>query len=162
MERRKKVLTEEGERKDRIIQQSGKQHLMSVYQGDIRAEDEQTTAEIDQLKVVHSSEVEQLQLQIRDLNTRSQLVTAKMEAELAESKSYGTLYEQSELQLAQERETSKKLMADKYDFQSELSESQLENTILQCTISKLQADISGLKISGHKHDSNFSFCVELL
>ena len=174
----KRALTEEGERKDRIIQQKDSQ--ISVHKEEVRAKEKQKTTEIDQLKVAHSSEVEQLQLQVRDLNTQSQLVTANMEAELVELKSHAVLYEsqiennsknqsqereqfeemiakereQSELQLAQERNTNKKLMTDNHDLQSDLSKLRLENTTLQCTISELQADIVGKNSAIQKNNAS--------
>ena len=143
----KRALTEEGERKDRVIQQ--KESQISLHREEIRDKDE----EIDGLKVAHSSEVEQLQLQAKDLNTQSELITAKMEAELVELKSHAVLcesqIEQSKLQLAQERETNKKLIQD---LQSDLSKSKSENTTLQCTISELQADIVGKNSDIQKND----------
>ena len=48
---------------------------------------------------------------------------------------------QSEFQLAQEREVNRKLIADNQDFQSDLSKLRSENTMLQVTISELQADV---------------------
>ena len=81
----KRALTEEGERKDRVIQQ--KESQISLHKEEVRTKDEEKTAEIDQLKLAYSSEVEQLQLQVRDLNTQSQLMKAKNEAETTELKS---------------------------------------------------------------------------
>ena len=160
----KKALTEERERKDRVIQQKESQ-ISSL--GEVRAKEEQKTAEIDRLNVLHSSEVEQLRLHIRELNTQNQLVTANLEAEVAELKSNATIYksqieansraliqereqskeiiaverEQSELQLAKEREINRKLVADNQDLQSDLSKFRSENTKLKYTISELQANI---------------------
>ena len=70
-----------------------KENQISSLREEVRAEKEQKTAEIDRQKLAHSSEVEQLQLQVRDLNTQNQLVTAKMEAEVAELRSKAILYE---------------------------------------------------------------------
>ena len=64
----KRALTEEGERKDRVIQQKA-------------------NAEIHRLKLAHSSEVEQLRLQVSDLNAQSQFENAKNVAETTELKS---------------------------------------------------------------------------
>jgi hypothetical protein len=146
IEEEKRTLTEEGERKDRAVQQ--KESLISSLREDARTKEEQKSAEIDQLKLAHSSEVEQLRLQIRDLNTQKQLAAAKMEAEVAEWKSNATVYkslmetssralfqeqEQFKQKIAQEREANMKLIVDNQNLQS-------ENTNLLCTISGLQAD----------------------
>ena len=80
--REKRALTEEGERKDRAVQQ--KESQISSLREEVQIEKQQKSAEIGRLKLAHSSEVEQLHLQVRDLNTQKQLFTAKMEAEVAE------------------------------------------------------------------------------
>ena len=87
----KRALREEGERKDRVIQQNEEQ--ISIYRKGIQAKDQQKAAEIDQLKLVHSSEVEQLRLQVRGLNAQKQLLNDEKEAEVAEMKSKVTAYE---------------------------------------------------------------------
>ena len=162
----KRALTEEGERKDRVIQQDEKQMLF--YQEEIQAKKEQKIAEIDQLKVAHSSEVEQILLQVRDLNTQNQLIKAENEAKITELRSkYGALEtqiennaktllqereqcellfrkerQQFEAQLAKERETNRKLMVDNQDLQTELSKSRSETATLTGTNSKLRSDIA--------------------
>ena len=85
VEEEKRTLTEEGERKDRAIQQ--KESQISSLREEIQAKEEQKSDEIDRLKLAHSSEMEQLHLQVRDLNAQKQLDTSKMEAEIAELKS---------------------------------------------------------------------------
>ena len=132
----KRTLTEEGERKDRVIQQN--EDEMSLHRQEVQIEKEQKIAEIDRLKLAHSSEVEQLQLQVRDLNTKSQLTKVENEAEITELKSKAGAFE---TQLAKEREANRKLMVDIRDLQFELSESRSEITILQDTNSRLQSDI---------------------
>ena len=81
----KRALTEEGERKDRVIQQ--KENEISLHREEAQAEKDKNSAEIHRLKLAHSSEVEQLRLQVRDLNTQSQFKNAKNEAETTELKS---------------------------------------------------------------------------
>jgi chromosome segregation ATPase len=150
VEEEKRALTEEGERKDRAVQQ--KESQISLLREEIRAKEEEKIAEIDQLKLAHSSEVEQLRLQVRDLNTQKQFVIAKMEAEVAELKSNATVYksqieansraqfqEQKQFKqvIIQDREANKKLIAD---LQSDLSTVKSENANLLCTILELQAD----------------------
>ena len=154
-------MTEEGERKDRAIQQ--KENQISSLREEARAKEKQKCAEIDRLKLSYFSEVEQLRIQVRDLNTQNHLVTSKMEAQIAELKSKAMLYEsQTEtkykaliqereqfkqiisrerellnVQLAQERERIKCLIADNHDLQSILSKLTSENATLQHTISEL-------------------------
>ena len=117
----KRTLIEEGERKDRAIQV--KESQISSLGEEVRAKEERKTAEIDQLKLAHSSEVELLRLQVRDLNTQNQMVTTKMEAEVAELKSNATIYksqiETNSRALIQEREQSKEILAKERE-QSEL------------------------------------------
>ena len=133
----KRALTEEGERKDRVIQQ--KEDEISLHRQEVQIEKEQKIAEIDRLKLAHSSEVEQLRLQVRDLNTKSQLTKVENEADITELKSKAGA---SETQLAKEREANRKLMVDVRDLQSELLESRSEITTLQDTNSRLQSDIT--------------------
>ena len=110
----KRALTEEGERKDRVIQQK--------------------VAEVDRLKLVHYSEVEQLQLQVRDLNTKYQLMKAENEAKIGELKSKaGALESQVENNaktLLQEREQS----AIRLTEEREHSEIQIKKEREQCEV----------------------------
>ena len=76
------ALTEERNQKDRVIQKKNKQ--ISLLREVVQAKEKQNTAEIDQLKLAHSSEVEQLRLQVRDLNTKNHLTKAENEAEIVE------------------------------------------------------------------------------
>ena len=82
VEEEKRVLTEEGERKDRVIQQ--KESQISLHREEVQAEKRKKIAEIDRLKLVHSSEVEQFRLQVRDVNTKRQLTKAENRAEIEE------------------------------------------------------------------------------
>lgn len=62
-----RVLTEEGQRKDRIIKQGGSK--ISSLGEEIQTKHKQNITDMNQMKLSHSSEVEQLKLQVRDLNT---------------------------------------------------------------------------------------------
>ena len=119
--------------------------------------------EIDELKLVHSSEVEQLRLEISDLNTWDKLIKAKNEAEVVELKAKaGALVtqiekntksslqerewliqerEQHDIQLAKEREASRKLIADCQDLQSDLLALRSKVTALQDANSQLQSNV---------------------
>ena len=89
------ALTEEGERKDRAVQQ--KENQISSLREEIQAKEEQKSAEVDRLKLAHSTEVEQLQLQLRDTKTQNQYTKAENEAEIVELKSkYSALETQIE------------------------------------------------------------------
>ena len=79
--------------------------------------------------------MEQLRLQVRDLNTKSQLTKVENEAEITELKSKAGAFE---TQLAKEREANKKLMVDNQDLQTELS----KTAALTGTNSKLRSDIA--------------------
>ena len=89
----KRALTEEGKRKDRVIQQKEdeislhRQIEIPLHREEAQAEKDKNSAEIHRLKLAYSSEVEQLRLQVRDLNTQSQFKNAKNEAETTELKS---------------------------------------------------------------------------
>ena len=152
------ALTEEGERKDRAVQR--KESQISSLREEIQAEKEQKSEEIDRLKLAHSIEVEQLQLQLRDMNTQNQCTKAKKEAEIVELKSKNSTLEtqiektkilleereQYARQLRVEREqsdiqleTSRKLISD---VQGDLSRSKSEITTLQGTVSMLRSDIT--------------------
>ena len=85
----KQALTEERERKDGVIQDKEKQ-ILSLKE-EVQDENKQKTSEINQLKLVHSSEVKQLQLQIRNLNTENQYLKVDNEAKTMEVKSTSTI-----------------------------------------------------------------------
>ena len=111
--------------------------------------------------------MEHLRLQVRDLNTQSQLMQAENEAEVIELKSKAEVLEnqvenndstlfqfetqlakerqQFEAELVNEREVNRKLMADLSKLQSKI--------ILQGTISNLQSDIKGKDASIIRRDS---------
>ena len=182
-EEEKRTLREEGEREDRVIQQSKSQ--ISICREDLVLS-QQKAAEIDQLKVVHFSEVEQLRLQVRDLTAQNQLLNDEKEAEIAELKSKAIAYEtqiednaktllqeteQFDTRLAKENEQFEKELAKK----AEESETQLakeremsrkltnENHYLLSELSKLrtktitlQRTISTLKADVMLRDGNIS------
>ena len=174
-EEEKRALREEGERKDRMIQQNEDQistcreelralreeretEIQQTEQqiSSLRERAQQKADEIDQLNVVHSSEVEQLKLQVRDLNSQNLLLVGTNEAEVTELKAKAVIYEaqlknlqeeserfesqiakqreESETQLAKEREVSGRMRTENHNLQSNV------NT-LQCTNSTLEADI---------------------
>ena len=103
VEQEKKILIEEGEKKDRIIKENENGFIVSTQalieegerkdiqisslQKEIQSKEEKGIAEMDRLKLVHSSEMEQLRLKVRDLNTQYELMKAVNEAKITEFKS---------------------------------------------------------------------------
>ena len=119
VEKEKGALTEEGKRKDRVIQD--KERRILSLEENVQTEKEQKRSEIDQLKLVHSSKVEQLQLQVKYLNTQIQRLIAENEAKIAEVKSRSAVLttqiennvkekEQSARQLKEERQQHETLL----------------------------------------------------
>ena len=145
----KRALTEERERKSEIIQSQ-----ISSLGEEVQAKEEQKIAEVDQLKVVHSSEVKQLQLQVRDLNTQKQLLKAENKAETIELKSKITALENQVETLLQEKEQSERqwtearkqceiqLRKERQEFEEHLTKEREANRKLKTDSSKLQSDVN--------------------
>ena len=140
------ALTEEGERKDMAVQQ--KESQISSLREDVRAKEKQKSAEIDRLKLAHSTEVEHLYLQVRDAKTQNQCTKAENEAEIVEFKSkYSALETQIENKtktLLEEREHSaRQLRKGRELLEIQLAKEKEKNELLlQGTISRLQSDIT--------------------
>ena len=144
--REKRALTEAGERKDGIILQNEKQILS------LKNEVQQKAIEMERLRFSHSIEVEQLQLQLRNMKTQNEHTKAEIEAEIAELNSKSKiLFEEREqsarllreeqeqhtivgIQLRNEREANRKLLTDVQNLQSEI-------TTLQGIVSRKEATI---------------------
>ena len=166
VEEEKRVLTEEGERKDRIIQQ--KESQISSLGDEVRAKEEQKSAKIDRLKLAHSSEVEQLRLQVRDLNTNGQLKTAENEAEVTELMSKAKALENQVETLLQEKEQSKRqwtearkqheiqLRKERQEFEAQLTKEREANRKLKIDASKLQSDVNDLQDTNSKLQSDIA------
>jgi serine/threonine protein kinase len=148
LEAEKQALAENGKRKDLMIQE--KEDDVSICRQELRAQEEQKAAEINQLKLFHSSEVGHLHLQLQDLNTENQLTKDETEAEITELKSKVTTLEtdvenkinslskrekEFEMQLVREREENRKLITEKNDLQSKLY-------ALEAAVSKLETNIA--------------------
>ena len=152
VEEEKIALSEEGERKDRAVQEKDSQ--ISSMREEVRAEKQQKVTEIDRLSLAHSNEVEQLQLHIRDLNTQNQLLTARMEAEVAELRSKAVLYE-SQIEnkskaSIEEREQSRQIVAkERQQFELQLAmerkKSELQLAQEREMIKTLRVDIQDLQ-----------------
>ena len=85
------ALTEQGQRKEEIILQ--KENQISSLRRVAQVDKEQKIIEMERLKFSHSTEVEQLQLQLRDMKTQNQYTKANNEAEIVELKSKYSVFE---------------------------------------------------------------------
>ena len=81
-EEEKRVLIKEGKRKDRIIEESKEQ--ISVHQKKLHAKEQQKISEIGQLIAAHSSEIEQLQVKVKDMSVKNKLVTVEKDLKIRE------------------------------------------------------------------------------
>ena len=166
----KRALIEVGKRKDRAVQL--KESQISSLREEARAKEEQKSVEINRLKLVHSTEVEQLQLQLKDMKTQNQCTKAENEAEIVELKSkYSALETQIENKtkiLLEEREQSARQLREEqqqHDIQLRKEREQLESQLakekelfieereanrklisdLQLNLSRLQSDITDIR-----------------
>lgn len=149
------TLTEDLEKMYRTVQQ--REHEISSNRAKFQAEKDQNIAEIDKLKVVHSSEVEQLQLQVRALNAQSQLMKAENEAKIAElectakaleiqidnsAKLLLRVREQSARRLGEEREQYEiQLRKERQHCDLQIAKEREANRKLMVNYSRLQSEI---------------------
>ena len=114
IENEKQAWIEEREKKDQVIQDKEKQ-ILSLKE-EVQNENSQKTSEINRLKLVHSSEVEQIQLQVRNLNTENHRLKVENEAKITEVKSTNnilkTQIENNAKTLLQEREKSARELSE--------------------------------------------------
>ena len=163
LEAEKLALTENGKRKDSMIQE--RENEILICRQEVRAQEEQKAAEIDQLKLLHSSEVEQLRLQIQDLNAGNRLMKAQTEAEITELKSKVTALEfevennanslskkreEFESQIAREREENRKLITEKHDLQSKLYALEEAAFKLETSIAEYESTIQAQEASAKR------------
>ena len=112
-EEAKSVLRKEGERLGMEVQRNKEQ--VSSMQEEAQAMLQQKANEIDQLKVVYFSEVEQLKLQVRHLNSQNQLLVGTNKAEVTELKSMVVIYE------SQVKNIDKTLHQERERFETQLA-----------------------------------------
>ena len=139
------TLTREGERKDRVIKQ--KEHEIKK----IQAQEEQKTADIVQLKLVCSNETEQLRLQVRDLNTQNQLMKTKNEAEIIELKAKAMLSQGRIEDLVKGRDQAERQLDEERKLL--VKENEI-NTIMKADLSKSKSEIEELVADNAVKDSN--------
>ena len=98
---------------------------------------QQKAEEIDQLKVIYTSEVEQLKLQVRDLNSDIQHVNVKNEAEVTELKAKTVIYKAQVKSLHQEREQcDTQQTKEREQFQNEALKCETLGAVCQCSSSR--------------------------
>ena len=151
----KRALTEEGEKKDRAVQQRESQ--ISSLREEVQMEKEQKSEEIDRLKLAHSTEVEQLRLQVKDAKTKNQYTKPENEAEIVELKykhsALETQIENKTKILLEEREKRARQLREEqeqHEIQLRKKREQLEiqleaNRKLISDAQDLQSDLSRLK-----------------
>ena len=133
----------EGKVKDRKLQE--KEVDLLCY----KAKEQRQAKETDQLIFAHSCEVEQLQLQLRDLSAQSQLLQSENEATIMELKTKVKLHDENEGVLTQERNELETHLTkerdlhrkDKDDLSSELLKLKSKVSSLQLNILTLEAEI---------------------
>ena len=165
------ALTREGERKQREIQQ--KEHQIATHREEVQAIEEQKSTEIEQLKLAHFCEVEQLQLQARDFNTQYQLMKAENEAEIAELRTKAA-YDQTRIEnlvkdrdlaerhLAEERDASCNLKADLSKSRSEIEELTANSAANNCKIVRKDSELEAKSRALEDKDATISTMSEQL
>ena len=147
------AMSEEGHRKDGIIQQKESQILLLRKEAQI--EKDKKTREMERLKFSHSTEVEQLQLQFRDMKTQNQCTKAENEAEIVELKSkYSALETQIENKtkiLLEEREQSARQLRkeqEQHEIQLRKERERLEIQLAneKDANKKLMSDVQDLRL----------------
>ena len=162
------ALTEELEKMYREIQQ--KEAEISSIRAKFQVEKEYDIAEIDRLKVMHSSEVEQLQLQVRDLNAQSQLMKTENEAKIAELKYTARaletqiensaklllkVREQSARRLGEEREQYEiRLRKERQYSDLQIAKEREANRKLIVNYTKLQSEVNAVRDINSKLQSD--------
>ena len=106
----------------------------------LKTEIQEKADEIDRLKLVYSSKVKQMKLEVRDLNCQQELLKAKNEVDLAEWKKKTAAYDAQikniDRQLENERKLNKSLA-------SEITQSRMNSNSLEQKKSLLEATILG-------------------
>ena len=146
-----KTLTEE---KDTKIQQKEQQILS------LKKDAQQRSEEIDALKMLHSNELKQMELNIRDLSSQNEFLKANNDAELTEYETNISLLnkqlKETEEHLHQEKSLSMTMAEENNHFKSEISWLQSEISGLQSQISKLKADIDSLQHVNSQQEDDLS------
>ena len=161
-EEENRALRKEGEAEN----QRKEQEMMQL-----RKQAQEKAEEIDQQNLVHSSEVEQLKFQIKDLNSQNQLLGVNSEAEITELKAklavcealietndktlqqereesetqiakLTTQKEELEIQLAKERESYRRMMVENRESKSSNNSLKHKNSMLEADISRKDATIT--------------------
>ena len=149
-----------------------RQHISSL-----RKEVLEKAEEIVRLNLVHSSEVGELKLQVRDSESQNQLLLAQGGADVKELKAKVEIYEaqikssdlsskeerkEFEMQLAKERESCKKLAIENQELQSKVSNSWTNSNALSHKISTLEADVLTKDATIEKKDSELCSMTKVI
>ena len=154
-----RILNEE---KDAAVHQKEEQILI------LRKEAKQKSEESDRLHVVYSSDVEQLKLEVRDLNSQNQLLVSKSKAEMMELKAKVALsearIENTDKTLKQEREEfttqlakeKNQSAAERKQLKMQLAKEKELSRALQSEITELMSRINSLQYTNSKLESDIS------
>ena len=140
---KRKSFREVMEGRDEIIQR--KEEKILTMKEEAKLERLQKLREIDQLKLSHSLELDQLQSQVSDLKTENNLLKDESDSEVKELKAKAI---QDEIQiknfqqmLEREKEVAGKIRAENQDLQSRVFEARASIDSLDCTNLELKDDI---------------------
>ena len=131
-EKEKGVLKEEAQRNDRE-----KERRMAIMTNEAKQKDD----ELNRQELAFSHEVRTLQLQIRDLRTRMELLQADSFAKVAELEIKATHNEELRRQGERFMLQVKTLTSEKYELQCKLAQSGKESEFLQSEIATLKEDV---------------------
>jgi DNA repair exonuclease SbcCD ATPase subunit len=138
------ALSEEGERKDGIILQ--KENEISSLRKETQAEKEQKTIDMERFKFSYSIEVEQLKLQLKDMETQNQYTKAKNEAEIVELKTkYSALETRSKIILEEIQQSVKQLIKEREQLEIQLGKEKQLLTEEKEANKKLMLNVSRLQ-----------------
>ena len=142
----------------------------------LREEVDQKTREIERLNLIHSSEVEQLQLQVKIFDSESKLSKEENIAKMEELKANVVLYEaqvkhiettlkhletqqakerdEFDIHLHKEHQANRELMSENCDLRSEVTKLKVAINSMQSTKSSLEADIALKEIALLQKDAS--------
>ena len=128
----KEVLMADVKRRDEIIRQ--KEEQMSKLNEDIRKKILEREEEINRLNVVHSTEIEQLHMQMKDVNTRVALLSSEKEVIKVEKNTLKAKITNYKTLLDEERKVSEGLNERNTELHLETTRYKLENDSLKLTL----------------------------
>ena len=127
-------------KRDEIIRQREEQ--ISNLTEEIKRKAVEREDEVNQLKIVHSTEIEQLHLQIKDVNTRITLLSSEKEAITVEKNTLESKVVNHETLLNEERKISKDLNERNSELCVQTTKYELENSSLKLAQSQLGKEVA--------------------